>query len=171
MAPTDVARAAEHEVRASYGRLMAVLSAQTHDLAAAEDALADALEQALRSWPEAVVPANPEGWLVTVARNRLRDYFGSAAHRTTAPGGDAVLPARVADDVLAAVERGDEIPDRRLELLFVCAHPAIDETVRTPLMLQMVLGFDAAQIASVFGVAPATMAQRLVRVKDRKSVV
>src|SRR3546814_19286234 len=132
MTPTDVARAAEHAVRASYGRLMAVLSAQTHDLAAAEDALADALEQALRSWPEAGVPANPEGWLVTVARNRLRDYFGSAAHRTTAPGGDAVLPARVAADVPAAVERGDEIPDRRLELLFVCGNPAIDATDRPP---------------------------------------
>jgi RNA polymerase sigma-70 factor (ECF subfamily) len=168
MTSPDAARTAEHAVRASYGRLLAVLSAQTRNLAAVEDALADALERALRVWPDAGVPANPEGWLVTVARNRLRDFFGSAAYRTAAPDGGAALSAIADDtDVIAAVERGDEIPDRRLQLLFVCAHPAIDAAARTPLMLQSVLGFDATQIAAVFGVPPAAMAQRLVRAKRR----
>jgi RNA polymerase sigma-70 factor (ECF subfamily) len=58
-------------------------------------------------------------------------------------------------------------PDERLKLMFVCAHPAIDVAVRTPLMLQTVLGLDAARIASAFLVAPATMGQRLVRAKAK----
>lgn len=168
MTSPDAARAAERAVRASYGRLIAVLSAHTRDLAAAEDALGDALERALRVWPGAGIPANPEGWLITVARNRLRDHFGSAAQRTAASQADAALSAIANDtDVIAAVERGDDIPDQRLQLLFVCAHPAIDAAARAPLMLQTVLGFEAAQIATAFGVAPAAMAQRLVRAKRR----
>src|SRR3989441_884932 len=58
-------------------------------------------------------------------------------------------------------------PDERLKLLFVCAHPALDEAARTPLMLQTVLGLDAARIATAFLVTPATMSQRLVRVKTK----
>lgn len=170
MSTTDEARAAaEHAVRASYGRLVALLARGSGDLALAEDCLADALERALRTWPDAGVPDNPEGWLLTVARNRLRDVWGSAAHRTRAPLGDApedpALDAGI--DVAALVERGDAIPDRRLELLFACAHPAIDAAIRTPLMLQTVLGFEAAQVARAFDVEPAAMAQRLVRAKRK----
>src|SRR6478752_10477500 len=62
---------------------------------------------------------------------------------------------------------GPAIPDRRLELMLVCAHPAIAPTIRTPLMLQSVLGVEAAAIATAFAVEPATMAQRLVRAKKR----
>jgi predicted RNA polymerase sigma factor len=151
---------AERVARASYGRLVALLAASTRDIALAEDALADAFERALRTWPEAGVPDNPQGWLVTVARNRIRDLLTSAAARTAAP---------LHDDVAATLTETDleAIPDKRLELLFACAHPAIDPAVRTPLMLQVVLGFDAARIAGAFGVEPAAMAQRLVRAKRR----
>jgi RNA polymerase sigma-70 factor (ECF subfamily) len=161
---TDEARgAAERAVRASYGRLVALLAAGTGDPALAEDCLADALERALRTWPDAGVPDNPEGWLLTVARNRLRDVLVSAAHRTSVPLDEDVR----GPDVAALLERGDAIPDRRLELLYACAHPAIDPAIRTPLMLQLVLGFDAAQIAAAFGVPAAAMAQRLVRGKRK----
>lgn len=154
------ARAAtERAARASYGRLVALLAAGTSDLALAEDALSDAFERALRTWPSTGVPANPEGWLMTVARNRLRDLFRSSAMRRTD------LP----EHLVVAVDDTDPqaIPDRRLELLFACAHPAIDPAVRAPLMLQVVLGFDARRIATVFMIEPATMAQRLVRAKRR----
>lgn len=168
---SEAQAAAERAVRASYGRLVALLAAGTGDLALAEDCLADALERALRTWPEAGVPLNPEGWLLTVARNRLRDIWGSAAHRTRAPLDDDVFPGGAGPDagidVVALVERGEAIPDRRLELLFACAHPAIDAGIRTPLMLQTVLGFDAAQVARAFDVEPAAMAQRLVRAKRK----
>lgn len=154
------ALAAERAARDSYGRLVALLAASTRDIALAEDALADAFERALQRWPTTGVPRNPEGWLVTVARNRIRDLLASAAVRAAAPlDGDIAAAWRDAD--------GEAIPDKRLELLFACAHPAVEPSVRTPLMLQVVLGFGAERIARLFAVAPATMAQRLVRAKRR----
>jgi predicted RNA polymerase sigma factor len=155
----EVAAVAERAARVSYGRLVAVLAASTRDIALAEDALADAFERALRSWPLTGVPDNPQGWLVTVARNRIRDLLASAAVRTAAPLDDVAITIADPDP--------DAIDDKRLELLFACAHPAIDAAVRTPLMLQVVLGFDADRIARVFAVQPAAMAQRLVRAKRR----
>lgn len=148
--------------RDSYGRLLALLAAPTRDIAAAEDALADALERALARWPDDGIPANPEGWVLTVARNRLRDLWKSAAYRTAEPMSEI-------SDAPTALEIDDmsAIPDRRLELMLVCAHPAIAANVRTPLMLQTVLGVQASAIATAFAVDPAAMAQRLVRAKKR----
>jgi RNA polymerase sigma-70 factor (ECF subfamily) len=71
------------------------------------------------------------------------------------------------DELEAAAERPAEIPDERLALMFACAHPAIDAAIRAPLILQTVLGFDAATIASAFLVAPATIGQRLSRAKSK----
>lgn len=147
--------------RHSYGRLLAVLAAPTRDIAAAEDALADALERALARWPDDGIPANPEGWLLTVARNRLRDVWKSSGYRMTEPLSEIDDASTPLDDDMPA------IPDRRLELMLVCAHPAIAPNIRTPLMLQSVLGVEAAAIATAFAVEPAAMAQRLVRAKKR----
>ena len=160
---TAAAAAAERAARTSYGRLVALLAAASGDLALAEDALAAAFEQALVTWPATGVPANPQGWLLTVARNRQRDVWRSAAVQRAAPLDD--LP----EDAVPVLEDVDpeRIGDRRLELLFVCAHPAIDAAVRAPLMLQAVLGLDVARVAAVFAVPPAAMAQRLVRAKRR----
>ena len=147
--------------RHSYGRLLAVLAAPTRDIAAAEDALADAFERALVRWPGDGIPANPEGWLLTVARNRLRDLWKSSGYRMTESLTESDCASTSLDDDMPA------IPDRRLELMLVCAHPAIAPNIRTPLMLQSVLGVEAAAIATAFAVEPATMAQRLVRAKKR----
>ncbi|WP_224760498.1 RNA polymerase sigma factor [Salinibacterium sp. ZJ450] len=165
--------------RASYGRLLAVLAAPTGDIPAAEDALADAFAQALTTWPHAGVPENPEGWLLTVARNRQRDSYKSAANRTSVALDrvEGRMAGMAGLDGTHGLEGGmnglietldlDAIPDKRLALLFVCAHPAIDPGARTPLMLQTVLGFEAKEIAEAFAVPTATMAQRLVRAKQR----
>jgi predicted RNA polymerase sigma factor len=156
---------AEQVARAAYGRLLALLAAPTGDIPAAEDALQDAFVQALTTWPVTTVPDNPEGWLLTVARNRLRDRYKSAAHRTSTPlaDHDVALP----EAAMLGDFDPESIPDKRLELLFVCAHPAIEASIRTPLMLQTVLGFEAAQIATAFAVPAPAMAQRLVRAKRR----
>lgn len=159
-AAADAAAAAAHVARASYGRLVSLLAASTRDVALAEDALQGALEEALRRWPSDGVPDRPEAWIMAVARNRQRDVLGSAARR------DVPIAVEPLVDPLAAIDP-DAIGDRRLELLFACAHPALDEAMRAPLMLQAVLGFDAAQVAAAFAVQPATMAQRLVRAKRR----
>jgi RNA polymerase sigma-70 factor (ECF subfamily) len=155
----EARRAAEQAARASYGRLVAILSARDRDIAAAEDALSDALVAALRVWPETGVPANPEGWLITAARNRRKnDIRAQGVRRAAEP--DLIRHFDVAD---AAVPVGDH----RLNLMFVCAHPAIDPAARAPLILQTVLGIDAATIARAFLVAPAAMSQRLVRARTR----
>ena len=156
------ARSAAVAARDSYGRLLALLAAATSDLAAAEDALADAFERALRTWPSQGVPGSPDAWLLTVARNRLRDQWKSAWAQRTVPldaGRDA---AALIDEIDV-----DAIPDRRLELMLVCAHPAVERAVRTPLMLNTVLGFTAEQVGRAFSVPASTMATRLVRAKKR----
>jgi predicted RNA polymerase sigma factor len=158
--------AAERAARESRARLVALLAASSGDLELAQDAVATAFHRALTRWPLAGVPDNPDGWLLTVARNHQRDTWRSATHRAAAALGDAAESRAAAWSSLDDVDP-DAIPDRRLGLLFVCAHPAIDVAARTPLMLQVVLGFEAAQIAGAFAVAPATMAQRLVRAKRR----
>lgn len=151
--------------RDSYGRLLALLSASTGDIASAQDALADAFERALRTWPAQGVPASPDAWLFTVARNRLRDYWKSAQAQRTSPLGDEQDSLAHTDDIDV-----DAIPDRRLELMLVCAHPAIERAAHTPLMLNTVLGFTAGQIGRAFSVPAATMATRLVRAKKRIKV-
>ncbi|MGB4136734.1 MAG: DUF6596 domain-containing protein, partial [Microbacterium sp.] len=133
----------------------------------AEDALQTAFEQALRSWPDAGVPDHPEAWLLTVARNRQRDSWRASSSR------DVELSDAIAArsphawvDPLDSIDP-DAIGDKRLELLFACAHPAIDAKVRAPLMLQTVFGFEAGQVARAFATSPSAMAQRLVRAKRR----
>ena len=158
----SAAAAAEAAARRSYGKLVAYLSARTRDVAAAEDALSAAFEAALCDWPDRGVPDNPEAWLMTAARHQLID---AARRRKTrdAAAADLLLLADITTD--DAARRA--IPDDRLLLMFACAHPAIERGVRAPLMLQTILGFDAATIASAFLVAPATMGQRLVRAKAK----
>ncbi|MBN8893110.1 MAG: hypothetical protein J0H91_22745 [Rhodospirillales bacterium] len=160
---TDPARAAaEAAARASYGRLVAWLAARTRDVAAAEDALADAFAAALRTWPARGVPDRPEAWLLTTARRNLGH---AARHRLVRAAAAPTLHL-----LATAAQDRDEagaFPDERLKLLFVCAHPAIDPAMHTPLMLQSVLGLDAARIAAAFVVAPAAMGQRLVRAKAK----
>ena len=160
MAPDETARrAAERAARDSYGRLVAYLAYRWGDVAAAQDALADALASALEHWPRSGVPAVPEAWLMTAAKRNLQQ-----AARHDRVRADPALAVLFEDD---AMPEPRVFPDERLKLLFVCAHPAIDPGVRTPLMLQTVLGFDAVRIGAAFLVAPSAMAQRLVRAKAK----
>jgi predicted RNA polymerase sigma factor len=155
-------RTVERVARESYGRLVAYISVQTHDLAGAADALSEALLKALTAWPRDGVPHNPEAWLLTTARRSLIDFF---RHQriVSASEPDLLLFARSSTE--ATME--SNYPDERLKLLFVCAHPAIGRAMHTPLMLQAVLGLDAVRIGGAFLVSPKTMGQRLVRAKTK----
>jgi predicted RNA polymerase sigma factor len=154
---------ADAVARRSYGKLVAFLAARTHDVTAAEDALSEAFLSALADWPRNGCPANPEGWLLTVARRKVID--AARRHSTTeAAAGELQI---IAEGLEAAAAESAEIPDRRLALLFACAHPSIEAGVRAPLMLQVVLGLDAKTIASAFLSSPAAMGKRLVRAKDK----
>ena len=154
--------AAEAVARRSYGKLVAFLAARTHDVAAAEDALSEAFASALESWPRNGCPANPEGWLLSVARRKLIDSFRTQRRDETR----AVELQAMAEAIDSAPDDG-EIPDDRLAMMFACAHPAIDAGIRAPLILQAVMGLDARRIASAFLTSPTAMGKRLVRAKDK----
>ena len=149
--------------RESYGKLVAYLAAASRNVPAAEDALADAFASALAVWPNQGAPSNPEGWLAKAARRRLID---AARKRRTADRASDALEL-IDAELKEAADAQDGIPDRRLALMFACAHPAIEESIRAPLMLQTILGLDAAAIASAFLVSPAAMGQRLARAKAK----
>jgi predicted RNA polymerase sigma factor len=157
-----VHRTVERVARESYGRLVAYLSVHTHDLAGAEDALSEALLKALAGWPRDGVPQNPEAWLLTTARHSVIDFF---RHQRVALASEPDLLLLTQNSAETTLETN--FPDERLKLLFVCAHPAIDPAMHTPLMLQTVLGLDAVRIAGAFLVSPKTMGQRLVRAKTK----
>jgi RNA polymerase sigma-70 factor, ECF subfamily len=159
----DARAIAEAVARRSYGKLVAFLAARTRDVAGAEDALSDAFAAALVDWPTRGIPDSPEAWLMAVARRKLID----AARRQRTGEGAAGQLRLLAEELEAAVASEADVPDDRLLLMFACAHPAIDPGIRAPLILQTILGFDAATIASAFLVSPATMGQRLVRAKDK----
>lgn len=159
----EATTAIETVVRTSYGRLVAYLAARSRDVAGAEDALSEALGAALATWPRDGVPDKPEAWLLATARRRLID---AGRHRQVRAAAESAIQEMI-EEAVAVAEKAKEFPDERLKLLFICAHPAIDAAVRTPLMLQAVLGLDAARIASAFLVAPAAMGQRLVRAKGK----
>ncbi|MBC7896912.1 MAG: RNA polymerase subunit sigma-70 [Cytophagaceae bacterium] len=153
---------ADAVARRSYGKLVAFLAARTRDVAAAEDALSEAFAAALIEWPTRGPPDNPEAWLLTVARRRQMDLDRRQGTHDTAARELAILA-----EGLETHAELPGIPDRRLALMFACAHPAIEAAVRAPLMLQVVVGLDAKAIAPPFLLSPAAMSKRLVRAKIR----
>lgn len=155
--------AAEAVARRSYGKLVALLAARTRDVTGAEDALSDAFATALEDWPVSGVPRNPEAWLMTVARRKWID--ATRRHRTAEDAG--VHLRQIAEEIEAAATASTEFGDERLSLMFACAHPALDPAIRAPLILQTILGIDAATIASAFLISPTAMGQRLVRAKNK----
>jgi len=155
-------RTIERIARESYGRLVAYLSSHTCDVANAEDAFGNALVAALTSWPRDGVPQNPEAWLLTAARHSLIDVI---RHQRVVLESEPTLKGLT--ESFTETTLSTQFPDERLKSLFVCAHPAIDPSMHTPLMLQTVLGLDAARIAQAFLVSPTTMGQRLVRAKTK----
>lgn len=160
---TENARVRATEIaRTSYGKLISIVASATNDITAAEDFLSFAFQRALERWPEDGVPKNPEGWLVLTAKNKYKDELKSAAYKTRAHEEEASMIAIEMDEF-----ETDQISDRRLALMFACAHPAIDSKVHTALILQTVLGLETRAISQAFAVPESAMAQRLVRAKRK----
>jgi RNA polymerase sigma-70 factor (ECF subfamily) len=155
------AERAARAARESYGRLVAFLAYRWRDLAAAEDAMSEALVAALTRWPHDGVPASPEAWLLTAARRHLLHV---ARHQRVAQAPEVLA---LFDHTETEAPLPEPLPDDRLKLMFVCAHPALNPALHAPLMLQAVLGLDAKQIASAFLLSHSAMAQRLVRAKAK----
>jgi RNA polymerase sigma-70 factor (ECF subfamily) len=154
----------EQLFREEHGRVLATLIGVLGDFDLAEDALQDAVAVALERWPRDGAPANPVGWLVTVARNRAIDRIRR----------DRTLEQKT--ELLARLETGviedddveeTTIPDERLSLIFACCHPALSPETRIALTLRSLGGLDTGEIARAFLVPEPTMAQRLVRAKRK----
>jgi RNA polymerase sigma-70 factor, ECF subfamily len=154
----QVQSAVEFAARHSFGRLVAWLAWKWGDVAAAEDAMADALAKALEHWPASGIPKDPDTWLLTVAKRQLLQ--AARHHKLTVDPAVTILLEK-------EQPRANQIPDTRLNLMLVCAHPAIDERVHMPLMLQTVMGLEVSQIAPAMLLAPSTLMQRLVRAKAK----
>lgn len=151
----------EGTFRAHHGTVLAVLIRDLGDFDLAEDALSDAVVEAVERWPRRGVPDNPPGWLVTVARRRAIDRMRR----------DERFRAKVA--LLAPLEGEDEdmtpttVPDERLRLIFTCCHPALSSEARIALTLRTVCGLTTGEIARAFLVSKPTLAQRIVRAKRK----
>jgi RNA polymerase sigma-70 factor (ECF subfamily) len=158
---SEAAAEIEKVARLSHGRLVATLAIRTGSVQAAADALSDALLRALETWPRRGVPEKPEAWLIAAAKNRHSD---TRRHDRVAAAAQAHL-VRLEEE--RAASNDGAMPDHMLNLLFVCAHPAIAAPVRTPLMLQVVLGLDAKRMSGAFLVSPGTLGQRLTRARAK----
>jgi RNA polymerase sigma-70 factor (ECF subfamily) len=177
---TDPAAAATADAVAaagadSYARIVAALIRVTGDWTLAEDCAQEALTHALERWPADGVPANPGGWLMTVARNRAIDVLRRASierrklRELAVLSVPAMTPVPVAPGEPSsgtAAEEG-EIVDDRLRLIFTCCHPALSLEARVALTLRTVGGVPTADIARAFLVTESTMTRRLTRAKSK----
>ena len=153
--------AVERAFREGHGRAVAVLTRVFGDLDIAEDAVQEAFAEALRSWPAAGVPPEPAGWIITTARRRAIDRLRRDAARADRQAQVALLHAR--ED--AAEE--DDVEDERLRLIFTCCHPALAPAAQVALTLRLLGGLSTGDVARAFRVPEPTMAQRLVRAKQK----
>ena len=159
---TDALGAVERAFREGSGRAVAALIRATRDFDLAEEAVQDAFETAIRTWPERGVPDTPEAWIVTTARNRAIDRLRRervGRQKTEAAAQIAELES-IGDDV-------HDIPDDRLRLLFTCCHPALAMEARVALTLRTVGGLSTREIARAFLVPEPTLGQRLTRAKRK----
>jgi RNA polymerase sigma-70 factor (ECF subfamily) len=157
------------ELRALYPRVLAKALAFTRRLPDAEDAVQDAIERALATWPKTGRPASPEGWLVAVATNSHRDRLRRGKREERHADAIAAL-AEMSPWIQGAIgspEIARGWKDDLLRLVFACCHPALEPGESAALALATVLGLSSAEIAQAFGVAPRSMDQRLTRARRR----
>jgi RNA polymerase sigma-70 factor, ECF subfamily len=147
-----------------WGRIVATLIRLTGDWDLAEECAQDAFAQALERWPRDGVPRRPGAWLTTTARNRALDRL----RRGATEAAKLREVARLAGPEQAPEPSvGDSVPDDRLQLIFTCCHPALPLEARVALTLRTLAGLSTAEIARAFLVSERTMAQRLVRAKNK----
>lgn len=151
----------EATFRAEHGRVLAALISQVGDFTLAEDALQDALVNALERWASDGVPRNPGAWLMTVAKRRAIDRLRRAATQER----HATVLDELADQDEA--EMDDSVPDERLKLMFTCCHPALALEAQVALTLHTLGGLSTPEVARAFLVSESTMAQRLARARKK----
>lgn len=150
----------EKTFREEHGRVLAALISQLGDFMLAEDALQDALVNALERWKADGVPRNPGAWLTSVAKRRAIDRL----RRSRFEENSEPIPASLAQE---EPEMDDSLPDDRLKLMFTCCHPALALEAQVALTLHTLGGLSTQEVARAFLVAEPTMAQRLARARRK----
>ena len=163
---TDFGSSFEHIITNEWGRVTAALFRRLGDLQLAEDALQDALEQALVRWPLDGVPDQPAAWLLRVATRKAIDHIRRQANFRTKQDQVALL-AELEQPALQQEIDQSPVPDERLGLIFTCCHPALSHEAQVALTLKTVGGMSVPEIARAFLVMETNMAQRLVRAKRK----
>lgn len=158
--------------REDSGRVLAILARQHGDLDLADEAVQDALLEAVRTWPERGVPDNPAAWLLTVARRRAVDRIRrttSARRRTDAAAYDVVEAAEPAADRGLVEEDPNrmDVSDEQLRLILLCCHPALNRDAQVALTLRLVGGLTTSEIAAAYLVPEPAITQRIVRAKRK----
>lgn len=160
------AGAIEPVFRNEAGRVLATLIRLVGDFELAEEGLQDAFAAALEQWPKAGMPANPRAWLVNVGRHKAIDRLRRRIMQREKRG-ELETEAVVAAQVTPFAESEDGIGDDMLRLVFTCCHPALNPEARVALTLRAVCGLGTPAVARAFLVSEETMAQRLVRAKQK----
>ena len=166
MSSSDHAAAIETLFRESYAVVLAAVATHCGDIDLAEEAVQDALVEAVRTWPEQGVPDNPPGWISTVARRRAIDRIRRESTLTRKRAVLAGLEKAEREGSVEALSSAT-VEDDRLQLLFACCHPALSVDRQVALSLRTVGGLTTPEIAQAFLVTETTMAQRLVRAKAK----
>ena len=151
----------EEVFRHEYGRAVSVLVGTLHDIGLAEECVQEAFVEAVRRWPADGLPPSPAGWLITTARNRAIDRLRRESTREERHQQALLLTSEPEEP-----EEGP-VRDDRLRLMFTCCHPALALGVRVALTLRPLGGLTTAEVAHAFLVPEPTMAQRLVRAKNK----
>jgi RNA polymerase sigma-70 factor (ECF subfamily) len=154
----------ERVFRAEYGRAVSVLVRYFGDIDVAEEAVQDAFTAAVQRWPSGL-PPSPVGWIITTARNRAIDRLRRESSRDDRHARAALLHSTQQSEPV--MEEEAVVPDDRLRLIFTCCHPSLAPAVQVALTLRLLGGLTTAEIARAFLVSETTMAQRLVRAKEK----
>jgi RNA polymerase sigma-70 factor, ECF subfamily len=157
----------ENVYRNEWGRILATLIRLLGSFDLAEEAAQEAFAVALEQWPQQGVPANPRAWLISTARHKAFDAMRRKARWEDAGDPEKKLAALAQEPALDAEEDGLAVEDDRLRLIFTCCHPALNLDAQVALTLRTLCGLTTEQIAKAFLAPLATMAQRLVRAKQK----
>ena len=162
--PLSPEQVIERIVREEWGRILSALVKRVGDLQLAEDCLQDAVLAAMQNWAQSSLPRAPDAWLITVARRKAIDRI---RRDRTHIGKQALIAPLIEMERQTGPGDIEEIPDKRLEMIFTCCHPALSRKSQIALTLRTLGGLTTEEIAGAFLDRPAAMAQRLVRAKKK----
>jgi RNA polymerase sigma-70 factor (ECF subfamily) len=161
----SVTSALEEVYRSDWGRIVATLIRLFGDFDLAEECAQEAFTAAVDQWSDGRIPESPRAWIIQTAKHKAIDRIrrrGLYAEK---------LESYVISGFVRAAEEPDydntEIADDRLRLIFTCCHPALSPEAQIALTLRTLCGLETEEIARAFLVSPTTMAQRLVRAKNK----